>query len=38
MRGRPIKRTLRARPITQDDELLLFVETRRLMKIVIRES
>ena len=30
--------TMHARPITQDDELLLFVETRRLMKIVIRES
>ena len=30
--------TMHARPITQDDELLLLVETRRLMKIVIRES
>ena len=30
--------TMHARPITQEDELLLFVETRQLMKIVIRES
>ena len=30
--------TMHARPITQDDELLLFVETRRLMKVMIAEN
>jgi hypothetical protein len=27
--------TMHARPITQDDELLLYVETRRLVKILL---
>ena len=27
--------TMHARPITQDDELLLYVETRRLVKIIL---
>lgn len=30
--------TMHARPITQDDELLLFVETRRLVKVIVRNS
>jgi hypothetical protein len=30
--------TMHARPITQDDELLLFVETRRLVKAIRRRS
>jgi hypothetical protein len=29
--------TMHARPITQDDELLLYVETRRLVKILLRD-
>lgn len=28
--------TMHARPITQDDELLLYVETRRLVKVIMR--
>lgn len=27
--------TMHARPITQDDELLLYIETRRLSKVII---
>ena len=27
--------TMHARPITQDDELLLYVETRRLVKVIV---
>lgn len=30
--------TMHARPITQDDELLLYVETRRLIKVIIRNG
>ena len=29
--------TMHARPITQDDELLLYVETRRLVKVIVRK-
>ena len=28
--------TMHARPITQDDELLLYVETQRLVKVIVR--
>jgi hypothetical protein len=30
--------TMHARPITQDDELLLYVETRRLVKVIVRNG
>ncbi len=30
--------TMHARPITQDDELLLYVETRRLVKVIVRND
>jgi hypothetical protein len=30
--------TMHARPITQDDELLLYVETRRLVKVIVRRT
>lgn len=30
--------TMHARPITQDDELLLYVETRRMAKVILRKG